>query len=140
MSIVFCFYLLIGAIWDIRSRQLPGIWLWAGSFIGGIYAFLQISAGERMLQNLILSLLPGVLFYLFAKTSQTMGVGDAWLILISGLYLSFYELIKLLSAAFFLSALGSMIIVIVKRKMKNQKVAFVPFLFLAAAMLCREML
>ena len=135
MSILFCFYLLAGAVWDIRSRLLPGLWLWGGFFTGVIYVFLQISGGDRTVWDLILSLFPGVLFYLFARISQSMGVGDAWLILISGLFLHFYELIKLLSVAFFLSAIGSAIIIIAERKMKNLRIAFVPFLFLAAAMI-----
>lgn len=135
MSLVFAFYLLAGAVWDIRSRQLPGIWLWVGSLLGGAYAFLQIVGGVRSLQDLILSLLPGLFFYLFAKASQAMGEGDAWLILTAGMLLSFYDLIKLLSIAYFLSAFGAAIILIAERKIRNCRIAFVPFLFLAAAMI-----
>ena len=134
MRMMFEFYLLAGAVWDIRSRQLPGIWLLTGSLLGCVYAFIEITGGERTLQNLILSLLPGILFYLFAKASQAMGEGDAWLILTAGMILSFYDLLKMLFIAFSISAFASVIIVIVERKIKNQRIAFVPFLFLATAM------
>ena len=134
MKILFCFYLLIGAIWDIRTQKLPGIWIWAGCIIAGVYASLQIMDGERLPGELIISLLPGVLCYVFAKASHAMGEGDAWLILTAGLVLSFYDLAKMLSAAFFLSAAGSILCLILERNMKNRRIPFVPFLFLAAGM------
>ena len=134
MKIVFCLYLLAGSIWDIRTQKLPGIWIWAGIFFGGTYAFLQIIDGNRRIEDLVISLLPGLLCYVFAKVSHAMGEGDAWLILIAGLILSFYDLAKVLCAAFFLSATGSIVCLIVNRYMKNSKIPFVPFLFLAAGM------
>ena len=72
--------------------------------------------------------------YVFAKISHAMGEGDAWLILTAGLVLSFYDLAKVLSVAFFLSAAGSIVCLIAERNIKNRRIPFVPFLFLAAGM------
>lgn len=134
IKIVFCFYLLAGSIWDIRTYKLPGVWIWAGAILGGVYAFLQIINGNRMIENLLISLLPGVLCYVFAKVSRAMGEGDAWLILTAGLVLPFYDLAKVLCAAFFLSAAGSIVCLIVEQNIRNRRIPFVPFLFLAAGM------
>ena len=132
MKIIFCFYLLTGALCDIRSQKLPGILLWAGSVLSGVYALLHIIEGKRSLFDLFISLLPGGLCYIFSRISRAMGEGDVWLIIITGAILSFYDAAKVLSIAFFLSAVGSFFILIIKRDMKNQRIAFVPFLFLAA--------
>lgn len=132
MKMIFCMYLFISSLWDIRTQKLPGIWIWAGCLAAGVYAAWQIFGGERALGNLLISLLPGVLCYIFAKVSKAMGEGDAWLILTAGMCLSFYDLAKVLSGAFFLSAAGSILCLIGMRSMKNMRIAFVPFLFLAA--------
>lgn len=135
MKYIFCIYLFIGALWDIRMQKLPGIWLWSGCVVGGVYASLQIIGGERSLENLILSLLPGILCYIFAKISGAMGEGDAWVIITAGLCLRFHELAKVLLAAFFLSAVGSILYLILERNLKNRKIPFVPFLFLATGII-----
>ena len=134
MKIVFCLYLLAGSVWDIRTQKLPGVWIWSGCIVGGAYVFFQITAGERIVEDLLISLLPGVVCYVFAKISHAMGEGDAWLILTAGLVLSFYDLAKVLSVAFFLSAAGSIVCLIAERNIKNRRIPFVPFLFLAAGM------
>lgn len=134
MKIIFCMYLLAGALWDIRTQKLPVIWIWAGNMGAGAYAFFQIIDGERSIGNLLISLLPGILCYVFAKISNAMGEGDAWLILTAGMCLSFYDLSKVLLCAFFLSAAGSILCLACIRSMKNRKIPFVPFLFLAVGM------
>lgn len=135
MKIVFCIYLLTGAFWDIRTQKLPGIWIWSGCVGMGVYAFWQLMNGDRLTGDLFVSILPGVLCYVAAKTSQVIGEGDAWVIFMAGLCLSFYELAKVLMGAFFLSAAGSMVCLIWKRQIRNMRMPFVPYLFVAAVMI-----
>lgn len=135
MRFLFCIYLFVGALCDICTQKLPGVWLWGGCIAGGVYAFLQIIAGERNLENLILSLLPGILCYIFVRISKALGEGDAWLIITAALCLPFYEFGQVLLAAFFLSAIGSILYLIVERSIKNKRIPFVPFLFLAAVII-----
>lgn len=134
MKIILCMYLLISAIWDIRSQKLPAIWIWAGCVSAGGYAFWQILDGHRSVEALVVSLLPGIICYVFARISHALGEGDAWLILTVGLCLSIYELSKVLLSALFLSAVGAVLYLICTRKMKDRRIAFVPFLFLAVGM------
>lgn len=134
MRIILCLYLLAGALWDIRTQKLPGLWIWAGCMGGGAYAFIQMTEENLFVGDFIMSLLPGVMCYVFAKVSQAMGEGDAWIIFIMGLVLPFYDLVKVLSASFFLSAAGSIVCLIIERNMKNRRIPFVPFLFLATGM------
>ena len=132
MKIICCLYLLPGVFWDIKTRYLPAIYIWFGFFLMAILGVYQIIVKDRFFVDLLISVLPGSLAFLLAKTSKNMGKGDAWLILILGLAQSFYDLINLLLIALFLSAIGSIVIVIYKRQMKNLKIPFVPFLFLGA--------
>ena len=82
--------------------------------------------------DILLSLLPGMVCLIGAWWTKQIGEGDAWLILGLGMCFSFYDVIGIIMAAFFLAAIGSIIMMIGKRSMKNQRIAFVPYLFCAA--------
>ena len=132
MKIICCLYLLPGAIWDIRTRYLPGVYIWCGFLCMGVLGLFQLIVKERVPGDILISMLPGSLAYLFAKSSKNLGEGDAWLILILGCVLSFYDLIMVLLSSLFLSAIGSIFYLICKRGIKNMKIPFVPFLFLGS--------
>ena len=134
MKYIFCFYLLAGSVWDIRTKKLPSLYIWAGCVGMGAYAFYQLICLRRTLGDLLISLLPGILVYLFAKVCQTIGEGDAWIIFIMGMVLSFFDLSKVLMLAFFLSAAGSIFILLIRQRIENMKIPFVPYLFLATGM------
>ena len=131
MKLICCGYLLLGALWDIWTRRLPGIYIWSGCIGMGIYALCQVIFEDRLPGDLLISLIPGFLCYLFARISHSIGEGDAWLILIMGFALPFYDLAKVLMLSLFLSGAGSILFLIITRRMENLKIPFVPFLFLA---------
>jgi len=133
MKLICCGYLLPGALWDIRTRRLPGIYIWSGCIGMGFYALYQIVSKNRLPGDLLISLIPGILCYLFARISHSIGEGDAWLVLIMGCALPFYDLAKVLMLSLFLSGVGSILFLIITRCMENLKIPFVPFLFLATA-------
>lgn len=132
MKYICCFYLLAGGIWDIRTKKIPSLYILLGCIGMGAFAFWQLICGQRMLFDFVISLVPGMLCYLLAKSSQTIGEGDAWVMFIMGMVLSFYELSKVLILSLFLAATGSVLIVILKKRMLNLRIPFIPFLFLAA--------
>ena len=124
-------FLAVCALWDMKTKKLPAMWLYCGLLWMGIYAVSQLVMDKRDGMNILLSLLPGMGCLIFARFTKQIGEGDAWLILGLGMCFSFYDVIGLIMAAFFLAAIGSILLLIGKRSMKNQRIAFVPYLFCA---------
>lgn len=119
------------ALSDLKNRNIPAIWLYAG--LGGlsIYALYGLIMGSRAWTELLFSLLPGTLCYLLCLLTRQMGEGDALLILGMGFCMDLKKVIRVVMAAFFLSCAVSILLLILKRGMKNRRIAFVPFLFCA---------
>lgn len=75
MKYLFLFFLFISAVWDMRTKRIPAIWLYGGLAWMGSYAAYQLIQKERGIMDLVLAVLPGILCYFFAKASHAMGVG-----------------------------------------------------------------
>ena len=82
--------------------------------------------------ELLCSLLPGMLLLLLGRiTSQAVGYGDGWVILILGLFLAPAELLGILGLASALAGIWALYLVV--RKRKDQEIPFLPFLLLGFA-------
>lgn len=111
--------------WDIRTRKLPARAL-----------LLFLAAGIPVLISRIVetgwmegfSLLPGVFFWLISRIScGDLGMGDAWMVLGMGLYLSWQEMLVSLILSTFLSMIwaGSLFL---KRRDGKETLPLLPFL------------
>lgn len=125
-------FLAVCALWDMKTKKLPAMWLYCWLLWMGIYTVSRLVMNKRDWMDILLSLLPGMVCLIGAWWTKQIGEGDAWLILGLGMCFSFYDVIGIIMAAFFLAAIGSIIMMIGKRSMKNQRIAFVPYLFCAA--------
>lgn len=127
--VVFAGYLGVLTVMDIRNKRLNLLFLLSG--------FLLMTAGffcKREIHPLLLATGAGVgLVFLLASrvTGESFGYGDSILIMIMGGFLGFWDILSLLTAAFLLAAVFSVIMLI--RKKFNRKTAFpfVPFLMIA---------
>ncbi len=125
----FAGYLGVLTVMDIRNKRLNLLFLLSG--------FLLMTAGffcKREIHPLLLATGAGVgLVFLLASrvTGESFGYGDSILIMIMGGFLGFWDILSLLTAAFLLAAVFSVIMLI--RKKFNRKTAFpfVPFLMIA---------
>lgn len=132
MKWVYIIFLFICAVWDIRVRKIPVIWLYGGLLWMGIYAGFQLIQKERGMLDLIFALLPGVICCLFAKVSHAVGMGDALIMIGIGLCFAVMSVLRILTVAFFLAAIGSVIVMIMQRRIENKRIPFVPYLLLAS--------
>jgi len=135
MTDMVLFFLAVCALWDMKTKKLPVLLICCGLIWMGIYAVSRLVMKEIGWMDMVLSLLPGMSCLIFAKWTKQLGEGDAWLILGLGICFTFYAVIGILMTAFFLAAIGSILIMIGKRSLKNQRIAFVPYLFCAAFLL-----
>ena len=135
MRYIYLGFLLGCAIWDIKIRKIPAVWLYGGLIWMGIYGIFQVMEGERGIVELLTALVPGVFCFIFGKISESMGEGDSLLILGTGFCFIITVVLQILMLAFFLAAIGSMILLILKRNIKNRRIPFVPYLLSAFVVL-----
>lgn len=135
MKDILLIFLAVCALWDMKTKKIPAIWLYSGLIWMGIYAVSQLIMNKRGWMELLISLLPGICCYLCARLTKQVGEGDAWLILGMGLCLSIKKVLGVVIAAIFLSAVGAILIMLVKHNTRNERIAFVPFLFCAVVVM-----
>ena len=127
--VIFAGYLGVLTVMDIRNKRLNLLFLLSG--------FLLMTAGffcKREIHPLLLATgaSVGLVFVLASRvTGESFGYGDSILIMIMGGFLGFWDILSLLTAAFLLAAVFSVIMLV--RKKFNRKTAFpfVPFLMIA---------
>lgn len=133
MSYIIILFLVVSMIFDIRKKQIPAIWIWAGIIVMSSYRLYLWWTGASSTWEVIISFIPGLILYLFARISNGMGDGDGLLIITTGCFFGWEEHLKVLFFSFFMAAFFSMGYVIFKRNFRNQRIPFVPFLCAAAA-------
>ena len=127
--VVFAGYLGVLTVMDIRNKRLNLLFLLSG--------FLLMAAGffcKREIHPLLLATGAGVgLVFLLASrvTGESFGYGDSILIMIMGGFLGFWDILSLLTAAFLLAAVFSVIMLVQKKFNRKTAFPFVPFLMIA---------
>lgn len=114
------------AVLDIRNRRLP-IWLLA---LGGVLAVGFQIFWRGMPELLIASGgMVGLVFLAVSKiTKEAFGYGDSILIGVLGIYLGFWNLLSLLTAAFLFAAVTAMAVLVRQKFHRKALLPFVPFL------------
>ncbi len=125
-------YLMIGFLginsWtDIRRRQISLLSVGIFLTIGILYQCFYLKQGSMML----LGLIPGIVLVAVSKaTRESLGMGDALLMLVMGIYLGLEEAVNVLLLSLFLAAIWAGILLAVQRKKKDYEFPFVPFLLM----------
>ena len=120
-------FLSIQTFWDIKTKKLP----FAVTFIGSIIGLFLICMEKEILSFSILSFLPGLICFVFAKISkEAIGYGDAYLLGMLGFYCSISEILIICQIAFMLAAIVALVLLVILRKKKQYEMPFVPFLLL----------
>ncbi|MCL2253027.1 MAG: hypothetical protein FWC09_01160 [Lachnospiraceae bacterium] len=126
---IILFFLAMFAFFDIKSKKIPLCLI----MIFGIVAVLVSVLGSDFDKWAFLAkMMPGVFLLLISFISnQAIGYGDGLIVLLIGLLTPLHINISLILAAFLLSALASIIVLVLKKGTKNSKLPFVPFLLSA---------
>lgn len=127
--LLFAGYLCVLTVMDIRRKRLNVLFLLSG--------FILVIAGgfcERNMPPLLFVTggAVGILFLLTSRiTEEAFGYGDSILILIMGSFLGFWNILSLLTAAFFMAAVFSGVMLVKKKFSRKSAFPFVPFLMIA---------
>lgn len=122
-------YLCVLSGMDITKRQIP---LWLLALGGAGVTAVQFFEQQLPVFLILAGVAVGIVFLAVSKfTEEGLGYGDSILILITGIYLGFWELLGVLMGAFLFSAVFSVIFLIKKKFDRHVRYPFVPF-FMAA--------
>ena len=113
---------------DIRHRKIPLLYLLLGIGVAFSVLFFQeqgmwiLSLGGAGI---------GVAFLGISKiTKEAIGYGDSLLILGLGILLGFWQVMGVLVVAFSLTAISSMVLLVLKKMNRRTTLPFIPFLAL----------
>ncbi len=118
--------LLAMAVLDIRCHKIPIRILILANVSALIY---QVVYKEEEAAIVIGGIAVGCVFVLISKvTEESLGYGDSLGILGLGVYLGFWNVLEVLSGAFFITALAAVFALIRKRMSRKCAMPFYPFL------------
>ena len=118
------------AVCDGIQREIPLVAVWLGMAVA-IVLHIQGLGGNQTWQAVVLSAIPGVIFWILSFiTGEKVGYGDGWVLIMIGLFLGLWKCFVILIIGLILSSLMFLILLAVKRVSRNYQLPFVPFLLL----------
>lgn len=117
-------YLVICARSDIRSGLISVKW---SCFMMLIAVLFRILCYQEALVGLSGDCVPGLLCMLLSVIShQSFGMGDAWIMLVSGLLLGSVKIMRLMCLSFLLGGIYGCVLFFGKKKKKEDPFPFAP--------------
>ncbi|WP_026492866.1 prepilin peptidase [Butyrivibrio sp. XPD2002] len=117
------------AIFDIRSKKIPVSFPFVQILLSFIYCLYQLSAERANINDLLLSLFPGVLLIIICFISrQGLGLGDGLMALSLGPVMGMTDMMLAIFIGFCFSAIASVILLAMHRVNGKSTLAFIPFL------------
>lgn len=116
-------WLLVMSILDIRKRTVP-VWLLV---LGGILAAISVCQQNAFLA-MGMGMLPGIGLLLIAFLTKKAGYGDGIVLVILGMVSGGGESLLIFSISLFLSAIFSMVLLVLRKAGRNTRIPFLPFL------------
>jgi leader peptidase (prepilin peptidase)/N-methyltransferase len=119
-------FLLAGSVVsDVRKNSIPLWWL----FGNGLLAVVVLYVSDAALSEALLGLLPGTILLILALvTGERIGKGDAFLVMVLGLYLGLWVCFSVLLLSLFLAAAFGVFRKAVRHVSMKRSVIFTPFL------------
>ena len=114
------------SISDIRRKSVP---VWSLAFMAAGAVFLALWERNVPFAARVFGIITGLVFLLISVLSkEAFGKGDAIVIIIIGAALGFSALGTLLCIGFFFSALGALVLLVMKKRGRKDRIPFLPFL------------
>ncbi|MGN0399211.1 MAG: prepilin peptidase [Blautia sp.] len=115
-----------------KSVSVWKILLFLAAGLTYLLVFQTVLWSQSLSLYTLIALLPGIALLLLTKISQgAIGAADGLIVLGLGLWLGFWELLGVLSGAFFISAFVAGFLIVFRKKQKNDSIPFIPFLVLS---------
>lgn len=122
-------FLCLCAVFDLKKKEIPLILIGIGIMGGaGLNAWL-LWEGMLSIEEIGISLLPGIFFVLASwGTKEKIGYGDGLILFITGLFAGFYKCFLGVCIGLVFSAVFAVLLLIIHKAKKDSRIPFVPFL------------
>ena len=128
IEILIFVFLGICAVYDGLEREIPLAVVWLG-IIAAIVLRIQGPAGDGTFMTAVLSLIPGVMFWLLGFISgEKVGYGDGWMLVMIGLFMGLWKCFLILMIGLVSGSLVVLILSVFKKVSKDYRLPFAPFL------------
>lgn len=128
-SVAALVFLVPCSIWDIRTREIPVLWLAAGGLTAVGAAITLVASGETDAVNLLFAMSPGIfLIALSIVTERQIGAGDGIGATILGLFVGAPGVYIALMGALFLSSVFAAGLLLTHRGSRHSRIPWIPFM------------
>lgn len=130
VSCVVLLLALAGAAYEDLKEKRIHVFIPVGTAAIGL--LLQLLWLQRTFGDVLLGMAVGLVVLLPAVLGRgSIGAGDGMILAASGIFLGFWENLTLLMTALMLAGAAALFLLIIKRKGRNYRMPFVPFLLAA---------
>lgn len=119
----------ICAIFDIKKKEIPVVFVFIGIFTALGFDIWQMWNGKISITEMGFSFLPGIIFlFISFYTKEKIGYGDGLLLIMSGLYVGFYQCLLTVCISLVFTSVFALILLVLHKAGKNSEIPFAPFL------------
>lgn len=120
-------FLGISAVFDVRTRQIPGRLI--AAFAAGAFLYRLLN-GQLLRFSVAGGVLFGAVLLLAAKRfPKQLGEGDGWMLIVVGLFAGFSACVESFFVGTLLAAAASVVLLVCKKGCMQTALPFAPFLF-----------
>lgn len=126
---VLLIFMAAAAYQDWKEKQIN-----AGIFLVAAFCGIALQAGvqNENVWSILTGVGVGLVLLLFAWiTGGSVGAGDGMMIMICGIYLGFWKNISLFMTALVMAGSAALFVIVVRKKGRNYRLPFVPFVLAA---------
>lgn len=128
IEILLFVFLGVCAVYDGLEREIPLAVVWLG-IITVVVLHIQGLAGDGTFMTAVLSVIPGVMFWLLGFISgEKVGYGDGWLLVMIGLFMGLWKCFLILMIGLVSGSLVVLTLLMFKKVSKDYRLPFAPFL------------
>lgn len=113
---------------DLRNRKVLVNPILAFGIVG---VCLHLYYRNLSIYSVLAGVFVGVILLLVGAITGKIGAGDGLVLLVSGIYLGFWDNARLLFHGLVFCGIWSAIQLLLRKKKRQDEIAFIPFLFLA---------